>query len=105
MILRLVMTYDEKIQTLELTRREALSDSLTGLGNRRKLMLASSACAAGALTRPFYIALFDLDGFKLYNDRFGHPAGMRCSPASAAISGSVGPLEAPTGLAAMSSAR
>jgi diguanylate cyclase (GGDEF)-like protein/putative nucleotidyltransferase with HDIG domain len=57
----------------ELTRA-ALSDSLTGLGNRRKLLsdLEARDAAAGS---GYALAMFDLDGFKTYNDTFGHPAG------------------------------
>ena len=47
----------------------ALTDALTGLGNRAAL--TAHLDAAGAVT----IAYFDLDGFKAYNDRFGHAAG------------------------------
>jgi diguanylate cyclase (GGDEF)-like protein/putative nucleotidyltransferase with HDIG domain len=51
----------------------ALHDPMTGLGNRRKLMLQlDAALTAGA---PLLMALFDLDGFKTYNDTFGHLAG------------------------------
>jgi diguanylate cyclase (GGDEF)-like protein len=50
-----------------------LTDPLTGLGNRRQLMSdLERAIAAG---EPVALAIFDLDGFKEYNDRFGHPAG------------------------------
>jgi diguanylate cyclase (GGDEF)-like protein len=50
-----------------------LTDSLTGLGNRRQLMGdIERVLEAG---RPAALAIFDLDGFKEYNDRFGHPAG------------------------------
>ena len=53
--------------------RLGLTDPLTGLGNRRKLMSdLDDALAAGEDT---VLAIFDLDGFKEYNDRFGHPAG------------------------------
>jgi diguanylate cyclase (GGDEF)-like protein len=49
------------------------TDALTGLGNRRGLM--SDVEEAIADGRDSALAIFDLDGFKEYNDRFGHPAG------------------------------
>lgn len=53
---------------------EARTDSLTGLANRRALIGALEESArAGAPEATF--GLFDLDGFKRFNDRFGHPAG------------------------------
>ncbi len=57
-------------------REAAETDSLTGLGNRRALMtdLEQQAARAGE-EQPLMLALFDLDGFKAYNDAFGHPAG------------------------------
>jgi diguanylate cyclase (GGDEF)-like protein len=56
--------------------RDARTDALTGLGNRRAL----AEDFAVELGRPvdgqeLAVALFDLDGFKQYNDTFGHPAG------------------------------
>src|SRR4051812_2563163 len=57
----------------EASQRQALSDALTGLGNRRRLLLdLDEAVASDA---GLVLALFDLDGFKAYNDTFGHPAG------------------------------
>jgi diguanylate cyclase (GGDEF)-like protein/PAS domain S-box-containing protein len=55
---------------------QALHDPLTGLGNRRSL-LADLQVRLQAATpeRPLLLQLFDLDGFKTYNDTFGHPAG------------------------------
>jgi diguanylate cyclase (GGDEF)-like protein len=57
-------------------REEAVTDALTGLRNRRALiddlMVAVSAASS---ERPALLALFDLDGFKQYNDTFGHQAG------------------------------
>jgi diguanylate cyclase (GGDEF)-like protein len=57
-------------------RRQAVSDPLTGLGNRRKLAEDMTVRLADAgPTAPHLLMLFDLDGFKAYNDTFGHPAG------------------------------
>ena len=66
--------------TAELSRRHlttaAMTDHLTGLGNRRALVQDMPQMVRGAsLTRPLLLTLFDLNGFKAYNDSFGHPAG------------------------------
>jgi diguanylate cyclase (GGDEF)-like protein len=54
----------------------AETDPLTGLGNRRRLTSTLDNLVRGAKPeRPLLLALFDLDGFKLYNDTFGHSAG------------------------------
>jgi diguanylate cyclase (GGDEF)-like protein len=49
------------------------TDSLTGLGNRRKLMADLEEIATSR--RLAAVVILDLDGFKAYNDTFGHPAG------------------------------
>jgi diguanylate cyclase (GGDEF)-like protein/PAS domain S-box-containing protein len=59
----------------ELTH-QALHDPLTGLANRRALVDdLERGIAEATAARPLLLALFDLDGFKTYNDTFGHPAG------------------------------
>jgi len=59
----------------ELTH-QALHDPLTGLGNRRSLLAdLEQGITAASNAHPLLLALFDLDGFKTYNDTFGHPAG------------------------------
>lgn len=65
--------------------RLALSDPLTGLPNRRALMLEltrlfSLSERAG---HPVLIAFVDLDGFKAINDEHGHEAGDRLLTAMA----------------------
>ena len=54
--------------------RTAQTDSLTGLANRRKAMADLAELFADGPTRSLLLIL-DLDGFKTYNDSFGHPAG------------------------------
>ena len=60
---------------LDASREEALSDALTGLANRRALIADLQAAVGPEHPRPTILILFDLDGFKSYNDSFGHPAG------------------------------
>ncbi|MGA9859063.1 MAG: diguanylate cyclase [Solirubrobacteraceae bacterium] len=65
-----------EIITHHTIREQAVTDALTGLGNRRKLSADLAASLENAATgRPSLLLLFDLDGFKDYNDTFGHLAG------------------------------
>jgi diguanylate cyclase (GGDEF)-like protein len=55
---------------------ELATDPLTGLRNRRALMAdLPRACQQASERAPAYLWLFDLNGFKRYNDSFGHVAG------------------------------
>jgi diguanylate cyclase (GGDEF)-like protein len=73
---RLAITFRENRRLFELTRTEAVTDLLTGLGNRRKLLNELDAVLSSATPdEPWLLVIFDLDGFKGYNDTFGHPAG------------------------------
>jgi two-component system, cell cycle response regulator len=55
---------------------QATTDGLTGLDNRRKLLADLGRRARSASSdEPLVLMLFDLNGFKDYNDTFGHPAG------------------------------
>jgi two-component system cell cycle response regulator len=57
-------------------RKAADEDPLTGIGNRRKLTRVLEARIASVSDEnPLRLAIFDLNGFKEYNDTFGHPAG------------------------------
>jgi two-component system cell cycle response regulator len=75
-ITRLAVSLRETAGLLRTRAREATLDPLTGLGNRRLLLADLSAHAIDAAAeRPVLLVLFDLDGFKVYNDTFGHIAG------------------------------
>lgn len=61
------------------TQRLAITDGLTGLYNRRYLFYALERELARneRYSRGLTLILLDLDGFKGYNDTYGHPAGDR----------------------------
>ena len=102
---RLVLTWRENARLLS-HQGEAMADVLTGLGNRRAL-LANLELRMSTATEdsPFTLVLFDLDGFKRYNDTFGHPAGDALLTVSGVPRGRISPARAPsTESAATSSA-
>ncbi|MDQ2630370.1 MAG: diguanylate cyclase [Actinomycetota bacterium] len=72
---RLVITFDQNRRVLAASREEAVTDALTGLANRRALMADLERVMAATPPEAMVLALFDLDGFKAYNDSFGHSAG------------------------------
>jgi diguanylate cyclase (GGDEF)-like protein len=73
---RLWLTLGEHMSLLGTSRGEANTDELTGLGNRRRFGEDLAAELRGVTPeRPLLLMLFDLNGFKAYNDTYGHPAG------------------------------
>jgi diguanylate cyclase (GGDEF)-like protein len=75
----------------------ALTDPLTGLGNRRLLIEdLHVACRLAQGGEPWELVLYDLNGFKRYNDTFGHPAG---DALLARLSGKLSEVVAPHGTA------
>jgi diguanylate cyclase (GGDEF)-like protein len=74
-IVHAVLTFRERLALLASSREEALTDSLTGLGNRRSFVAALESKLLDRGEDPLVLVVFDLDGFKTYNDSFGHAAG------------------------------
>jgi diguanylate cyclase (GGDEF)-like protein len=71
-IVRLAMSDKENKDLLEQVR----TDPLTGLSNRGRMQVdLEEECKRASAERPAMLYLFDLNGFKRYNDTFGHPAG------------------------------
>ncbi len=63
-------------ENVERLTREAMTDQLTGLGNRRFLEAnIEDALADGPARARFALMLLDLNGFKSVNDTLGHSAG------------------------------
>jgi diguanylate cyclase (GGDEF)-like protein len=65
------------LERCERAEREARTDALTGLPNRRYILEACERelAAARRYGRAFSVLLFDLDHFKALNDTHGHAAG------------------------------
>jgi diguanylate cyclase (GGDEF)-like protein len=75
-----------RIRLIESVRSLSLTDSLTGLANRRHMdVVMEHAWAAARRGEPLAVMVMDLDGFKAVNDRDGHHAGdaVLCAVATA----------------------
>ena len=70
-VARFAMSVRENKQLLEQVR----TDPLTGLGNQGGMQVDLEGRVKRAAEEPFSLLLLDLNGFKAFNDTFGHPAG------------------------------
>ncbi len=71
-IVRLALSVRENRALLE----QVQTDPLTGLGNRGRMQVDLEALIERAtLENPISVVFLDLNGFKRYNDTFGHPSG------------------------------
>jgi diguanylate cyclase (GGDEF)-like protein len=73
-ILAMGVAFAKHARALAGSRSDSLTDTLTGLGNRRKLLEDLDDALADRHDARLLVVL-DLDGFKAYNDVYGHPAG------------------------------
>jgi len=67
----------ENARLHDLVRRQAQTDELTDLANRRRFMngLEQEIARSGRFGTPLSLVVFDLDHFKRVNDRCGHQVG------------------------------
>jgi diguanylate cyclase (GGDEF)-like protein len=70
-LVRLAISVSENKRLLDQVR----TDPLTGLGNQGGMRIDLAARCEQADQEPLALILLDLNGFKRYNDTFGHPAG------------------------------
>jgi two-component system cell cycle response regulator len=74
-MVRTGLTFRENARMLERIHRLALTDALTGLANRRSLLKDLDYALDASDGSSHMLVIFDLNGFKRYNDTFGHPSG------------------------------
>lgn len=74
---RSAVAIQELKKDLERVRREAMTDGLTGLSNRKSLdeQIASLSKECAKSGKIFTLLMMDIDHFKTFNDNFGHQVG------------------------------
>jgi diguanylate cyclase (GGDEF)-like protein len=75
-VVRMCLMLGENARLLTTMRGQTMTDTLTGLANRRLLLSdLAERIEAASPEQPLLLVMYDLNGFKLYNDTFGHLAG------------------------------
>lgn len=74
---RSAIAMDELKRDLERVRREAMTDGLTGLSNRKSFdeQIARLSKDCNAEGKIFTLLMLDIDHFKSFNDNYGHQVG------------------------------
>ena len=73
---RMCLMVRDNARMLALVQQQAKTDALTGLHNRRSLLETIDRDVRRATeAEPLVLVFYDLNGFKNYNDTFGHLAG------------------------------
>jgi diguanylate cyclase (GGDEF)-like protein len=86
-VMRLVLS-EQRLEAANARLTElSATDGLTGIGNRRAFdaTLQTEWARAAREGKQIGLLVLDVDHFKLYNDRYGHPAGDDCLRLIAAL--------------------
>lgn len=64
-------------QDIHTLQKETLTDSLTGIANRKAFDTELKKCATESVekSRPLSLIMIDIDHFKVFNDTYGHQVG------------------------------
>jgi len=79
-------------QSLDVVRRDAMTDALTGLANRKAWDegIEAAVTQAARSGKPLSVAILDIDHFKRFNDTWGHQTGDQVIRYVASVIGRLG---------------
>ena len=71
------VTIEQLRSHLETVRKDAMTDGLTGIANRKMFDISLRECVTQALDEgaPLSLLMLDIDHFKAFNDSWGHDTG------------------------------